>query len=104
MAGGRGGGGAHALKLDIIKCYPHLISTDTDSASFQFVFIWKVDCSITEDQSTKLIFDILLDLKSRERLDRFDNFWSQFNAKDKSLKKQIGLYELASIDNHNLIT
>ena len=36
-------------KLDIVKCFPYIFLTVTDSASFQLAFICKVDCSITED-------------------------------------------------------
>ena len=38
-------------KLDIIKCYLCLTSTDTDSASLQFIFICKVGRSIIEDKA-----------------------------------------------------
>ena len=39
-----------------------------------------------------------------ERLDLSDDFWEQFNVQDKMLKKQVGLYEIESIDNTNVIT
>ena len=39
-----------------------------------------------------------------ERLDLSDDFWEQFNVQDKMLKKQVGLYEIESTDNTNVIT
>lgn len=49
-------------KFCIIKCYQYLILPDTDSASLQLVFIYKVGF-ITENQARKSIFDNLLDSK-----------------------------------------
>ena len=45
-----------------------------------------------------------LDSKIRERLDLSDNHYVKFNAQDKSLKKQVGLYEIKAVDNPNVIT
>ena len=45
-----------------------------------------------------------LDSKIRERLDLSDNHYVKFNAQDKSLKKQVGLYEIEAADNPNVIT
>ena len=33
-----------------------------------------------------------------------DNFWGQFNVQNKSLKKQVGMYEVENINNTNTIT
>ena len=38
------------------------------------------------------------------RLDLSDDFWVQFGVQEKTLKKQIGLCEVESIDNLNVIT
>ena len=48
------------LKNKIIKCIPHLISTDTDSAALMFLFICELDCWITEDKARKNTFEIIL--------------------------------------------
>ena len=39
-----------------------------------------------------------------KRLDLSDNFWNKFNVQNKEIKKQVGLYEIESIDNANIIT
>ena len=42
--------------------------------------------------------------KILKRLDVCDDFWQQFNVEDKTVKKQVGLYEVESIDHSNVIT
>ena len=39
-----------------------------------------------------------------ERLDLSNEFWSQFNVRDTSTEKQVGLYETESIDNPSIVT
>ena len=87
----------------IIKTFAYLILTDTDSCSLQFTFITELKSNISEDEARKLIFEILL-LKKSERLDTSDEFFDQFLCRNKSTKKQVGLYEVESIDNANLVT
>ena len=38
------------------------------------------------------------------RLHLSDSFWEQFNVQNKSLKKQVGLYEVENINNANILT
>ena len=44
----------------IIKCFLYLILTDTDSCAIQFLFVNDLKSKIAEDQTRKLIFDIIL--------------------------------------------
>ena len=69
----------------------------------QFTFIAELRSKISEDEARKLIFEILL-LKKGERLDTSDEFYEQFFCRNESIKKQVGLYEVESIDNANLVT
>ena len=39
-----------------------------------------------------------------ERLDLLGNFWDQFGVQNKKLKKQVGLFEIESINKANVIT
>ena len=50
------------------------------SASLFFVFICKLDCSITEDQARHLLFEILTEIKILERFDTSDKFWKKFQS------------------------
>ena len=90
-------------RYKIIKTFVYLILTDTDSCSLQFTFITEPKLSISEDDARQLIFEILL-VKKSERLDTSDEFFDQFLCRNKSTKKQVGLYEVESIDNANLVT
>ena len=42
--------------------------------------------------------------KILKRLDFSDDFWQQLNVQEKTVQKQVGLYEVESIDNPNVIT
>ena len=77
-----------------------MILTDTDSCSLQFTFINKLTSSITENKARDLIFEILLQKLS----DRLDEFFDKFFCRNKSTKKKVGLCEVESIDNANLVT
>ena len=42
--------------------------------------------------------------KILNRLDLSDDFWAQFDVQNKKLKKQVGIYEIESIDSPNILT
>ena len=90
-------------KHDIIKCFIYLILADTDSCSIQFLFLTRLSSQISEGDARKLIFEILL-LKKGERLDISDEFYEQFFCRNEKTKKEVGLYEVESVDNANLVT
>ena len=46
----------------------------------------------------------MIGLKIFKRLDLSDDFWSEFIVQNKEIKKQVGLCEIQSIDNTNIIT
>ena len=90
-------------KNDILKVFIYLILTDTDSCSLQFTFINKLSCSITEDRARDIIFEILI-LKLADRLDTSHEFFERFSCRNLASKKVVGLYEVESIDNPNVVT
>ena len=77
--------------------------TDTDSTSGFFVFICSLDCKVSDKNSRKILFEAMIASKIFQRLHLSDDFWKQFNVKNKAIKKQVGLYEIESIDNTNVI-
>ena len=91
-------------RLKIKKCLLLQKLTDTDSTSLTFLFICYQNCTLTEVEGKNLIFEIMFTRKLFERLDLSDNFSTQFNVQNKKLKKQVGLYEVESINNPNIIT
>ena len=78
--------------------------TDTDSTSLFVIFICKLSRYINEKTARNIIFEVLTKSKVLNRLDLSDDFWEQFNVQNKSLKKQVGLYELENINNTNILT
>ena len=89
-------------KHHILKCFIYLILTDTDSCFLQFLFLTHLKSQISEDQTRKLKFEIIL-LKIGHRLDTSDEFYEQFLRRNEKTEKQVGLYEVESVDNANLI-
>ena len=68
------------------------------------IFVYKLYCSKTEDEDRNLIFEILTESKRLKRFDLFDDFWKKFDVYDPPLKTQVGLEEIESINNANVIT
>ena len=59
----------------------------------------------TERKSLRnVIFEVMINPKIFERLDLSNEDWSQFNVRDTSTEKQVGLYEIEGIDNPNIVT
>ena len=82
----------------------YLILTDTDSCSIKLLFVSDIKSNITESKTRKLIFRIIMQSKIGPRIDKSDGFFKQFDCHNLKLKKQVGLYEVESIDNPNVIT
>ena len=51
-----------------------------------------------------MTFEVMINSNIFERFDPSDEFWSQFNVRDTSTEKQVGLYETESIDNPSIVT
>ena len=91
-------------KNEIQKCFLFQNLTDTDSTSLFFIFVCKFLCSINGKTARNIIFEVLTESKVLNRLDLCDNFREEFNVQSKSLKKQVGLYEVENISNTNILT
>ena len=91
-------------KYQIEKCLLYQNLTDTDSTSLFFVFICDFECTLPESEARKVIFECMIKSKNLNRLDLSDNFWKEYNVYNNSTKKQIGLFEIESIDNQNICT
>ena len=91
-------------KNEIQKVFLFQNLTDTDSTSLFFIFVCKFLCSINGKTARNIIFEVLTESKVLNRLDLCDNFREEFNVQSKSLKKQVGLYEVENISNTNILT
>lgn len=90
-------------KNRIKKCLLLQNLTDTDITSLTFIFICYKDCIVKESEACNLIFKIMINSKIFERLDLADEFYKHFGGRNKKLKKQVGLYEVESIDNPTMV-
>ena len=61
--------------------------TDVDSTAFMFIFICDSRRSVTEDDTQKLIFKILLGTGIEDRFDLSDDFYQMFGEQNPALKK-----------------
>ena len=91
-------------KHKIEKCFLYQNLTRTDSTSLFLVFICNLNCQLNEKVSRNVISEVMINSKIFERLDLSNEFWSQFNVRDTSTEKQVGLYETESVDNPNIVT
>ena len=86
-------------KHKIEKCFLYQSLADTDSTSLFFVFICNLNCRLNGKDSRNMIFEIMINSKIFERLD-----WLQFDVRNTSKEKRVGLYKIESIYNPNIVT
>ena len=91
-------------KYKIEKCFVYQCLTDTDSTGLNFIFICDLGCIVDEIQARKIIFEVTISSKIFDRLDLSNDFWAEFNVQNKKVKKQVGLFEVESINLPNIIT
>ena len=91
-------------KYNIEQCFVEQNLTDTDSTSIFFIFICNLKSQIAENEARKIIFEVMLNSKLFDRLDRSSEYFEQFNACDKNLRKRVGYFEVEQIDKDNVVT
>ena len=89
-------------KHKVKSCQLYQNSTDTDITSLSFIFICDFS-QINKKESRNIIFEVMIVSKVIKRLYLSDDLCAQFGVQDKTLKKQVGLYEIKSVDNPNII-
>ena len=68
----------------IIKCLPKLLLSDTDSTSFQFVFIFELNCVRSEYCPRQMLFEIIIGSKIKDQLYLAHEFYALFEVQNKS--------------------
>ena len=89
-------------KIEIIFCY-HVL-TDTESTSIQFIIISDIDSTYPECWVRDILFEMFSKTEIRERFDKSDEFWKQFNVHCTQNKKVLGLYEVEHVNDPCYIT
>ena len=86
----------------IIKVLPHLLMTNTDSGSLEFIVIAEDSCDCGEREMRGILLRIFLDKDIQHRLDLSEEFFAQFNKRNEAVCKQVGLYEFENVE-HGII-
>ena len=81
------------------KILPYHILTDSDSTFLCFIIIYAKSNSVPDDNFRGIIFDAIVQKDIVNRFDTSNTFWEKFLARDKSLEKKLGCFEIESIDN-----
>ena len=89
-------------KIERNFCY-HVL-TDTDSTSIQFIIVSDIDSTYPECWVIDILFEIFSKTEIRERFDKSDEFWKQFNVYCPQNEKMLGLYEIEHVNDPCYIT
>ena len=75
--------------------YVYQILTDTDSTSLEFIIVCEEKSQTKDREYRDVIFE------DRDFIKRFHTsheFWSKFNVRNETTRKQLGLFEVEHID------
>ena len=86
------------VRHKIIKVFPYLLMTDTDSGLLEFLVIAEETCDCGKREMRDILLRIFLDNDIRKRLDLSSEFFTQFGKQNPAVRKQVGLYEFEKID------
>jgi hypothetical protein len=87
----------------IANVYPYLILTDTDSCSVQFIILAKNGHALNEETSYKWCIEQLITYL-KDKIDLSNEYFEQFNCRDHSTRKQMGLYDFEALQNYINVT
>ena len=81
-------------KHKIEKCFLYQQFNRHRQYIFTLCLYFNLNCQLNEKDSRNVTFEIMINSKIFTRLDLPNEFWSQFNVRDTSTEKQVGLYEI----------
>ena len=91
-------------KYLIEKVYVYSILTDTDSTALQFISISDQSSNFPEEKFRDVIFEVIATTKNYKIFGSSHKFWNIFGFRKENRRKQLGYYEIESIDNPWLVT
>ena len=77
----------------ILKIQVHLLLADTDDVSFQSLVTEDKNSLLCKDNVRYLIIEIFLSSKLKVKIDLSVKYFDSFDAPDRSLHKQVGIFE-----------
>ena len=78
--------------------YPYHTVTDTDSLSLFFIFVCKSETPVPDEKYRDCLFKVLIANEVYRRSDTSHDFWDKFSARNASLRRKLGYYEIEHID------
>ena len=88
----------------IRRTFSNHLLIDTDSTSVLFIFICKPESSVTDSNFRNLLFGVVDNNEISNRFNTFHEFWEKFDARNKSLTRKLGYYEIEQIGNPCQVT
>ena len=83
----------------IEKNLPYRILTDTDITALQFHIARPENNSMPDNRFCNIIFEVISQNNIIERFDTSNKFREKFGLRDETLEKNLGYFEIESIDN-----
>ena len=82
-------------KYIVDRIFPYQVLTDTDSMLLFIIFIWKPESSIPNSNFRDLLFEAYINNEIINRFDTSHKFWGKFDARNKSLKRNLVIIKLS---------
>ena len=85
-------------KYMIERVFPYSVLTDTDSICAFFIFICKVKSDLPDSKFRDVLFEVIVKNEILHRFDASHEFWENYSARNKSLKKKRGYFSIENIN------
>ena len=74
-------------KYMVERVFPYSILTDTKSICVFFIFICKPESDLYDSKFKDVLFEVIVENELLHRFDTSHEFWENYSARNKSLKK-----------------
>ena len=91
-------------KYMIESVFPYSVLTETDSICIFFIFICKLSCSVPNEKSRDVSFEVIANNDVLNQFDTSHEFCDQFKLNNINLRKKLGYFSIEKIDRQCLVT
>ena len=91
-------------KYMVERVFPYSVLTDTDSICAFFIFICKVKSDLPDSKFRDVLFEMIVENEILHRFDTSHEFWENYSARNKSLKKKLGYFSIENINDPCMVT
>ena len=86
------------------RVFPYSVLTDADSICVFFIFICKPESDSLDSKFRDVLFEVIVENEILHRFDISHEFWENYSARKKSLKKKLGYFSIENIDDPCMVT